>query len=425
MQESEVYVKFTARHTEKGQALPLLVLGIVALLGFTALAVDGSMLYSDRRYAQNAADAASLAGAAEAALVLENMHVSYSGWNCSSSAVANAANAARQAAISRAADNGVVIDHDISDQNGVTIQCGVDNSAGWPDKYLDIVTMATVETNTSFAHFVFGGTLQNTVEAVARVRPRQNLAFGHAIVALNPANCQGNQNGVKVHGNGTIYVNGAGIFSNGCLRAQGNPDIEVTAGGINYVGQLNGSPSLFNPTPQQVSLPIPTSAYEIEPPDCSHPEAHHVSGNNLKGNLDPGLYCVSGNLKINGNDSLVGHGVTIVIKTGSVTMNGNAEIQLTAPSESPAPSPAIAGLLFYMPPSNTNVMKINGNSASYFQGTILAPGSDIEMLGTAGIDAYRTQIIGWNVEVGGNADTYVSYTDDMNMMRPSFLDLYR
>ncbi len=411
--------------TEKGQALPLLVLGLVALLGFTALAVDGSMVYSDRRYAQNAADAASLAGAAEAALVLENSQITYSQWNCSSSIVASAASAARQAAVNRAADNGVSIDQNINDQNGVATQCGVDTSNGWADKYLDVITMATVETNTSFAQFVFDDALKNTVEAVARVRPRQNLAYGYAIVALNPDGCQGQQNGATFHGTADILVEGAGIFTNGCLRGNGSPDVEATAGGINYVGELVGSPSLFDPSPQQVPTPIPASAYEIDPPDCSHPDAHHVPGKKLSGELDPGLYCVSGNLQINGNDSLIGNGVTIVILDGFVHINGNATIQLTAPAESPDPSPAIAGLLFYMPPSNHNVMRINGNSDSYYQGTILATGSDIDVLGTAAIDAYRTQIIGWNVQVGGTSDTYVLFNDNMNVLRPSYLDLYR
>jgi hypothetical protein len=150
-----------------------------------------------------------------------------------------------------------------------------------------------------------------------------------------------------------------------------------------------------------------------------------VSGKKLSGELEPGLYCISGNLQINGNDDLVGNGVTIVILDGFVHIDGNAEIKLAAPGQSPDPFPAIAGLLFYMPPSNHNVMRINGNSESFYQGTILATGSDIDVLGTAAIDAYRTQIIGWNVQVGGTSDTHVRYNDNLNVTRPSFLDLYR
>ena len=49
--------------SERGQALILIVFGIAALFGIAGLAVDGGSLYADRRRAQNAADAAALAGA--------------------------------------------------------------------------------------------------------------------------------------------------------------------------------------------------------------------------------------------------------------------------------------------------------------------------------------------------------------------------
>ncbi len=411
--------------SEHGQAMVLIVLGMVVLLGFTALAVDGSMLYSDRRFAQNASDASSLAGAAEAALHLENSQVTYSNWNCGGTKITAAASAARAAAVSRAQDNGVTIDQDISDKNGVEIQCGVDNSNGWADKYMDIHTAVTSDTKSAFSQLIFQGSLRNTVESVARVRPRHNLAFGYAIVALNPDNCQGQQNGATFHGTAWIYVEGSGIFTNGCLRGNGSPSVTVTGGGINYVGQLVGDPSLFNPDPEKVSTGIPASTYEIPEPDCSHPDAHLVSGKKMSGELEPGLYCVSGNLQINGNDSLIGDGVTIFILDGFVHINGNATIQLSAPNESTDPSPAVAGLLFYMAPTNHNVLRINGNSESFYQGSILAAGSDIDILGTAAIDAYQTQIIGWNVQVGGTSDTYVRFDDNLNLMRPTYLELFR
>lgn len=52
---------------ERGQAMILLVFGILVLLAFTGLAVDGGRMYSGRRQSQNAADAAALAGARELA----------------------------------------------------------------------------------------------------------------------------------------------------------------------------------------------------------------------------------------------------------------------------------------------------------------------------------------------------------------------
>src|SRR5215211_2327063 len=49
--------------SEKGQALILITLAAIGLFAFAALAIDGSMAFSDKRHAQNAADSAALAGA--------------------------------------------------------------------------------------------------------------------------------------------------------------------------------------------------------------------------------------------------------------------------------------------------------------------------------------------------------------------------
>ncbi|HEY5668948.1 MAG TPA: Tad domain-containing protein, partial [Anaerolineales bacterium] len=100
---------------EKGQALVLITLAMVVLLGFTALAIDGGMVYSDRRHAQNAADASSLAGGSAAALQLENDHITYGTWGCNKGDILDAMDAGEGAAIDRAGDNGFSIDANITD----------------------------------------------------------------------------------------------------------------------------------------------------------------------------------------------------------------------------------------------------------------------------------------------------------------------
>jgi len=75
--------------TESGQALVLIVLEIVGLFGFAALAIDGGMVYADRRYVQDASDASSLAGAA-AAVSIENSAMSFQQWNCGNARMYNA-----------------------------------------------------------------------------------------------------------------------------------------------------------------------------------------------------------------------------------------------------------------------------------------------------------------------------------------------
>jgi hypothetical protein len=79
----------------------------------------------------------------------------------------------------------------------------------------------------------------------------------------------------------------------------------------------------------------------------------------------------------------------------------------------------------YAPPTNHNDLQFNGTADSYFTGTILASGSRIDMLGTGYQDAFKSQVIGWNVELGGTADTYVDYEDDLNMKLPASLRLQK
>ena len=50
---------------EKGQIIIILALGLVGILALTALALDGSRVYNERRLDQSTADSAALAGAGE------------------------------------------------------------------------------------------------------------------------------------------------------------------------------------------------------------------------------------------------------------------------------------------------------------------------------------------------------------------------
>lgn len=421
--------------SESGQALILLVLGVVVLFGFAALAVDGGMVYSDRRHAQMGSDASSLAGGGAAALYMENHGVTLGNFDCTDAEVINAQNSndpnnpgAKLAAINRAGDNDYTIDTDISDDHGVTTECGIEDHGGWQDKFIDIKTWITRDTQTSFAQFVFSGIMRNTVRATTRVRPRSPAAYGHAIVALNPANCSGNQNGAGFSGSQNTYVKGGGIFSNGCLQVNGGAGdvmVEPGTGSINYGGQVQ-NPSQFSPAPSPTD-PLPLNSYQIDAPKCSHPNAWNGTGNQLEAlsPLSPGLYCVTGNLRLNGNGTFAGTRVTIVLLNGDMNINGTVTVQLTPPIRDPDPSPALPGVLFYVPKTNSNPITLNGTSASWFEGTVYAPASDIEFSGTGGIAAYHSQFIGLNVKATGTADIKVVFSEPEQYSKPAMLELYK
>ena len=416
----------TVRKSERGQAIIFLVLGLVVFMGFVGLAIDGGMAMADQREAQNLSDSAALSAAGLASLELENRHVYYSQWNCNSNDVQEAIEVGLTSAIARAASNGFEIDDDITDHNGVTAVCGYDNDNGYTDRWIDFTVEISDTTTTSFIQALYPSVVNINTDAVTRIRPRMPLAFGNAIVALNPDNCQGHQNGAIFYGTADSYITGGGVWTNGCLRTNGTPYVEVTGGAINYVGELDGGNGL-HPSPTKADNPIPPSSYEVAAPDCSDPDAHNVTSNWLINHspLSPGLYCVTGDLQFNGHDEVVGNGVTLYLRNGGIRINGNCNIQLSAPAYSPDPSPAIPGIVIYMDPSNHSELKINGTSDSYWIGTILAPGANIDINGTGYIDSYRTQIIGWNVQVGGTADLWVTFEESNLYTKPTSMELYK
>ena len=164
--------------SESGQVLVFLVVVLVALLGFSALAIDGGMIYAGRRLVQTAADAAAMAGVGVAAEKMDDLGVNSSNFSCSSSKVTTSMSAAEVQAISRALANDFNIDTDITDNMGVEVTCHIDNKSGYKDKYLDVRVVLNLDTQTTFAHIFLGtGSVTNTVEAVARVRPRSPSGF--------------------------------------------------------------------------------------------------------------------------------------------------------------------------------------------------------------------------------------------------------
>jgi len=240
-----------SRRSESGQVMAFLAICMVALLGVAALAIDGGMVFSDRRLAQNAADAASLAGGSGAAYYMRNSNVNYNAFICGTSGTIGTKIAAENAAITQAALNDFVIDNDISDKHGVTVTCDILDRGSYDDKHIDISTLITKDTPTNFAQLIFPGPLRNEVEAVARIYPPAPLAFGKAIIALNKAGCSGNNNGVIFSGSSNTTVTGGGVWSNGCLTGNGTSfNVTVNNGGVGFAGTSTGTLTNINPSPQ-------------------------------------------------------------------------------------------------------------------------------------------------------------------------------
>ena len=437
-------------HSERGQALVLLVLGFVVLLGFTALAVDGGMVYADRRHAQNGSDASSLAGGGSAAKYLETRHIYYNTPNFCAEA-APSLTAAETAAINRAADNDFTLER--SGTNRVEANCVSRWNGSWIDRFIDVTTTLTVDTRTSFVHFVYRGPVRNSVEAVTRLYPRTPLMFGNAVVALNEGDCSGNSNGVLYNGSGGVTIYGGGIFSNGCLG--GNGSGEVTVYDADIVGFDDDDHGVYDPEPTWATGPrLDAGDFQVPRPPCpttpTGSDLNHASGLIPAGNyrsitlhgsaqlVGGSLYCIDGDFDArNENLSIQETGgkdwVTIFLRTGRFISQGGGEIVLKAPPAAVDAAPAVNGILFYVetnePDSTHPCITLTGNATSSFTGVVYAPTCSIKAVGTTGSGTgsprLETQLIGWNVEFSGTPEITVYYDGQKLFDRPTSIELFK
>lgn len=426
--------------TIRGQIVVLLAVVLIALLGFTALAIDGAVIFSDRRNEQNAADAAALAGAGMAGQDMENLNVMYDTFTCANANVSHAMGVGESIAISRAATNNFTIDNDIADKNGVQVTCHMVDIGPYIDMYLDVSVMITAPTNTSFAQLFYSGEVKNTVISTARVHPRTNLGYGYAVASMGKDCLTG---GMYGNGNTTIHSDHAGVFSNSCFDFT-NAKTHV------FVNDPGGSGCRYYTgtiDPNWCDVPIVKSPVQLVPyvlpaPECNTlPTYAAISGKgpytinpgnypgiDLKGNgsltMNPGLYCFTGDVSLGANSKTVGHSVTFFFKNNAGYSTGaTADVTLEAPNtELP---PAIRGMLMYAAPGNTGTFTLYGGATSNYRGTVYIPDGAIDAHGGGGANAFESQFVGKKVTLEGTSDIYIDFSGAENFQIPAMVDLQK
>jgi putative Flp pilus-assembly TadE/G-like protein len=402
---------------EKGQALVLIALAVVILLGFTAIAIDGSRTFSDRRHAQNAADTSALA----AALSRQR-------------AVVNKDATAQTAALQRAASNSY-------DNNGtsntVTVSFVDTPSGGCPATGKDITVTIISHISTTFGRILGRSEMVNNVNATARscdISGGKPLYSGSAVWSTKTTGtCNGTSaKSLYVGGSGSLNVYGGGLgasmsvgscidFSGGVTTLYNNG---TDCGSITTAASSIPPTNLQNYTNTCSSDPVVEGVQPASPPADLHITCSGnatVSGSFMNpGNytgtfppsgvtaLKPGTYCVTGDFRLNANDQLGGTGVTIVMKTGTVFWNGGSDPELTAPT-----SGDYKGLLIYVPPSNTNDVTIDGNSNATITGTVLAQNSNCYYAGTGDVQKQTLQFICSTWQTNGNGTVELVYDSSL------------
>lgn len=393
------------KHKERGQALIVVVLAIVGLAGMVGLVVDGGNAFLDRRNAQNAADSAALAAAL----------VRIRGGN-------SLAGAAFEAAKQNGYDNN-------GTSNIVEVHHPpVDGPNEGDVEYIQVIIVSHVKTY--IAGVVGFDQLTNRVEAVARTKTPEvrQILNGQAVISLAPQSDCNNFKSFWVHGEATLDITGGGVFVNSnnnqcAFIQQGSGSIRIRDNHmINVVGAaMIQKPQLLTPGVSVGAIPISyPPPFFLPKVGCPDEAVVSEDGTSMSAgswsdifpppgvtHLESGAYCLDDGINI--TSDIEGHNVVLRVNDGDVHFSGSANIILDAPN-----SGDHSGLLLYLPMDNNAKVVLNGGANSDISGTILAPSSNIHINGNDSASGFRSQIIGYRIDVNGNANIIIKYNDEQN-----------
>lgn len=400
---------------EGGQALIIFALAAIGIFGIVALAIDGSAKFSDRRHAQNAADAAALAGAL--AKVNGNPQ-----WDI--------------VALDRASENGY--DDNLVSNNVEVYSPPINGYYAGNSSYVQVIITSHV--NTYFARVIGINETKNTVEAVALTKEGGPLFDGASIVSLDPSPGCGNGS-VNVGGSGTINLTGGGIFVNsdescGYSQTSCSVTLNIASGGISSAGSpidIHGcSGSGLTTDPSETQIVIPDDVYmPDEPPECNT-MGTYSGGSTVTLNpgkyysfppvhnkdiiLNSGVYCIDANIQWTGSDfnSLDGtSGVTLYITEGH-----DFRVNISSPIDlDPSNSGDYKGYVIILNGSEDSIQDcvINGGGDITIDGTIFAPYCDITINGNSSSGSnFNAQVIGYDIKLNGNNTINFNYDPGIN-----------
>ena len=398
---------------EKGQALPLTVLFLFVLLGIVSLVVDAGLAYSYRRYMQNAADAAVLAGGALMAKGITNDAQIVS--TATYYAQANKANSLT-----------------IQYLDGTGNVLGMGGTGAVPANAVGLKVVASYQYTPGFAAVLGIGSMNITASAEGGVRSSGGSAL---ILALGSSACSG----LDVTGSAVIHAVGGGIHANSTcaqgIRLTGSVIMDAPAG-ISVVGGYSAVGSIIvTPNPVTGAATVPDPLAGVQPPNigsypvrngtATNPSTLKLTGSTNRtldpgvyyggismtgsGNLTfrPGIYIIAGGvLKLTGSSNLVGDGVFFYITNDPTHPNGDgdyAQVTVTGSSNShltPMSSGPYKNLTIFQDRNNHEQVDIAG-SANLFTGTVYLPNAPLKMTGSSVSTGYA-QLIAESIWLTGS-----------------------
>ena len=397
---------------ESGQTLVLGAMFFAVLMGFLALAVDVTWLYSNREKMQIAADSAAAAAA---------LDYKYGESN-------NAQNDATLAAQADGLPGTISVTVNNPPKNGFHESAGYTEaivSEPVPTFFMRVFKLNAV---TVSARSVVGSSVNGgCVWTLARSGTDVSLSGNGGLTA---SNCDIYDNSsasdaMSVSGNGSITAKAIGIV--GGYSESGNGKIHPsppTTGISPAADPINISPpsttgdtctgSNCNPNNSgNNNMTLQPGTYTsitnsgngsltLAPGNYIITGSFNTSGNGAV-TIGAGEYSVGGNLSLQGNGGLTGTGVTF-FTGGSTTIAGNGNMNLSAPT-----SGEYSGVLIAQSPTDSHAMSITGNGSALIKGIVYAPDAAVTLTGNGNLNVSLDLISDSLVIAGNGSITLTNY----------------
>jgi hypothetical protein len=410
------------RKQESGQAAVVLALAFVGLLAFSALAIDGGNAYLTRRNAQNAADAASMAGSRELHEILHVLEPA--------DMPADPDALLRQVIVAAAQRNGVPdTNSDSADSTNANIEAWyVDQNGGLytddqvgdldsiPSGAYGIAATAHIPFDTFIAQIIGRDEMKATTSA-GSIFTESTGSIRGAIYA-NATDCDPN---TLTLGGSQQRISG-GLHSNGDLSISGNTDHpSVYTGTVEYVSNSAVQGAVLvdedgDPVqPTQVDPAVLPLLFDIEDFAPGGIRAERAGGNyyyfsggsyskvrsqdlvargllGANNLLKPGLYFADNQFDLSG--TMTGWGVTFVTRDSfslscSSCVLSKWEDQLLVFAFKGVPGTC-----------NDNAIKISASETTWF-GLLYAPYGGVDLSMSDNLGVYGS-IVGYTVDLSGS-----------------------
>jgi len=438
-------VPHRSHNRQTGQALLMVTLALVPMIGFVGLVTDIGYMYYLKNAAQAAADSAVLAAAYRF-----NQTLSTSGLSCGNPAwICNETPAPCPASLT-SASNPVETACLYAKQNGF--------STADPRQSVTVVSDLTPTIPT--APGIGGAGWWITVRVTQRVPQLFSAVMGHSTGLISARATAAIQPGLGCvytldpSASGSFYENGnvsfqsaCGIYvnSNASDAMLGNGGAVLKSSAINDVGDVNWQGTIL-PTPNTGIQPFPDPLANLQPPspcsakggcelaDCSsNPKTVIVTKDTT---LSPGTYCggiavknatatfsagtyilVGGGITTQDTNSHIrGSGVTFYNTYNSanayspVNLAANSDVQIAAPT-----SGTYTGILFMQDrtccSSSMPSESFQGGATSFFEGVLYFPRSVVLFAGNPSLDmAHYTIVVARRFTVKGTSTMNNDYS---------------